>query len=109
LPDTPEQSIIVDVWSVADGGQDAFMETLVDLFERLRGLDGFIEGQILQGVDPTLFVSYATLRSARDLDEAFMDPDIRAKMRLIGGVARPNPHSYRAVRTFTPAAPAQSA
>jgi hypothetical protein len=103
LSETPEPSITIDVWVVPDGTQEAFMDVLVSLFERLRTLDGFIDGQILRGLDPTLFVSYATLRSAEDRDAAFLDHEIQVMMRTIGGIARANPHAYTVARTFTPA------
>ena len=57
--DTPDRSIIVDSWHVPDGSQDEFMAALVDVFERLRMFDGFLDGQILRGVDRSRFVSYA--------------------------------------------------
>jgi hypothetical protein len=80
------------------------MQALVGLFERLRTLEGFLDGQILKGVNPTLFVTYATMRSARERDEAFLDGELRAMMRTIGGIARSRPHSYTIARRFTPAA-----
>ena len=104
MPETAEPSIIVDVWVVSEGSEEEFMQALVGLFERLRALEGFLDGQILKGVDPTLFVSYATMRSARERDAAFLDGEVRAMMRGIGGIARPRPHSYTIARRFTPAA-----
>src|SRR5437588_1558921 len=85
--DGAERSIIVDLWNVADGDQDEFLSVLVELFERLRECDGFIDGQILRGVNPSLFISYATMRSARARDAALADPQLRATTRRLGGVA----------------------
>jgi hypothetical protein len=104
MADVAEPSIIVDVWVVSDGNQEEFMQALVALFERLRTLEGFLDGQILKGVNPTLFVTYATMRSARERDQAFLDVELRKMMRAIGGIARPRPHSYTIARRFTPAA-----
>jgi heme-degrading monooxygenase HmoA len=104
MADAPEQSIIIDSWTVPDGSQDEFMSALVGLFERLRELDGFLDGQILRGVNPSLFVSYATMRSARERDAALIDPEVQAATRSIGGIAHPRPHAYTVARTFTPAA-----
>jgi len=104
MAETAEPSIIVDVWVVPDGSQEEFMDALVALFERVRAMEGFVDGQILKGVDPTVFISYATMRSARERDAAFMDSKVRAMMRSIGGIARPRPHSYTIARRFTPAA-----
>jgi heme-degrading monooxygenase HmoA len=102
--DPADRSIIVDLWSVPDGSQDEFMDALVGVFERLREFDGFLDGQILRGVDPTRFVSYATMRSARERDAVMADPEFRAAALRIGGIARPRPHAYSIARTFTPAA-----
>jgi len=99
----PEQSIILDLWTVPDGSQEEFMEALVGLFELVRKLDGFLEGQILTGVDSSLFVCYTRMRSAQDRDAALIDPEVEAVRRAIGGIAHPKPHAYTLARTFTPA------
>ena len=104
MSESAEPSIVVDVWVVTDGSQEEFMQALVGLFERLRALEGFVDGQILKGVDPTVFVSYATMRSARERDAALMDGEVRAMMRAIGGIARPTPRAYTIAHKFTPAA-----
>jgi hypothetical protein len=104
MPDAPEQSIILDFWIVPDGSQDEFIGALERLFERLRALDGFLSGQILRGVNPSLFVSCATMRSAPERDAALSDPEVQAATRRIGGIAHPRPHAYTIARTFTPAA-----
>ncbi len=100
--DAPERSIIADFWDIPDGSQDEFLRVLVDVFERLRGFDGFLDGQILKGVNPSLFISQATMRSAAERDAAMIDPEVRAMTRLIGGVAHPRPHAYTIAHTFTP-------
>jgi len=105
--DTPDRSIIVDSWSIPDASQDEFMAALVDVFERLRTFDGFLDGQILRGVDRSRFVSYATMRSARERDAAMIDPEMLAAARRIGGIARPRPHVYTVAHTFAPAASAR--
>ncbi len=108
MSETVEPSIIVDVWVVSDGSQEEFMDALVGVFERVSALEGFVGGGILKGVDPTAFVSYATMRSASERDAAFMDSEVTAMMRAIGGIARPTPHSYTIARRFTPAASAEA-
>jgi hypothetical protein len=102
MSEIAEASIVVDVWVVSDGHQEEFMDALVVLFERLRTLEGFVDGQILEGVDRTVFVSYATMRSARDRDAAFLDREVRATIRSIGGLAHPSPHVYKIARRFSP-------
>ena len=101
MPDAEQPSIIVDAWRVADGDQDEFIDALVVLFSRLRELDGFIEGEILRGVDPTRFVTYARMRSASERDAAFIDSGVRGVLRTIKGIARPDPGAYTMFRRFT--------
>jgi heme-degrading monooxygenase HmoA len=101
MPDAEQPSIIVDAWRVADGNQEEFVEALVGLFSRLRELDGFIEGEILRGVDPTRFVTYARIRSAGERDAAFVDSQVLGALRAIRKIARPDPGAYTALRRFT--------
>jgi heme-degrading monooxygenase HmoA len=101
MPDAEQLSIVVDAWRVADGDQEKFIDALVGLFSRLRELDGFIEGEILRGVDPTRFVTYARMRSAGERDAMFIDSEVQSVMRTIRGIARPDPGAYTVFRNFT--------
>ncbi len=101
MPDAEQPSIIVDAWHVADGDQEEFIHTLVGLFSRLRELDGFIDGEILRGVDPRRFVTYARMRSASARDAAFIDSEVQRALRTIRGIARPDPGAYTVFRKFT--------
>src|ERR1700689_5353417 len=102
MPDADQPSIIVDAWRITDGDQEAFIDALVGLFSRLRELDGFIDGEILRGVDPTRFVTYARMRSASERDAAFIDSGTQSALRAITAIARPDPGSYTVLRRFTP-------
>jgi len=101
MPDAEQPSIVVDAWRVADGDQEQFSDALVELFSRLRKLDGFIDGEILRGVDPTRFVSYARMRSISERDAAFIDSEVQRALRTIRGIARPDPGTYTVFRKFT--------
>ncbi len=101
MPDAEQPSIIVDAWRIADGDQEEFIDALVGLLSRLRELDGFIDGQILRGVDPTRFVTYARIRSASERDAAFLDGEVQAVLRTIRRIARPDPSAYTVFRKFT--------
>jgi len=109
MPDREQPSIIVDAWLVPDGDQREFVAAMVGMFERLRGLEGFVQGEILEGVDPTRFVTYARMSSARAREAAMLDPEVQATMRRVGGIARPNPAAYRIAYRFAPSGPAGSA
>jgi heme-degrading monooxygenase HmoA len=101
MPDVEQPSVIVDAWRVADGDQEEFIEALVGLFSHLRKLDGFIDGEILRGVDPTRFVTYARMRSGSERDAAFTDSEVRGVLRTIKGIARPDPGAYSVLHKFT--------
>lgn len=105
MSNTEQPSIVVDAWRVADGDQEEFIDALVGLFSRLRELDGFIDGEILRGVDPTRFVSYARMRSASARDAAFIDDEVRGALRMIRRIARPDPGVYTVFRKFTAEGP----
>lgn len=100
MHDAEQPSIIVDAWRIEDGDQEEFVEMLVALFSRLRELDGFIDGEILRGVNPTRFVTYARMRSAVERDAAFADSEMQRTLRSMREIARPDPGSYTAFRRF---------
>jgi heme-degrading monooxygenase HmoA len=99
---TTGSAIIVNAWVVADGYQEEFVETLVRLFEHVRTLDGFIEGEFLRGANPTRFVSYVRMRSARDRQRLLDDSEVSALLRAAEQIARPDLHSYDVLRGFGP-------
>jgi heme-degrading monooxygenase HmoA len=101
MPDAEQPSIIVDAWRVTDGNQEELIDALVGLFSSLRERDGFIDGEILRGVDPTRFVTYARMRSASERDAAFIDSEVQRVLRTVRGIARPDPGSYTVLRKFT--------
>ena len=52
MSETPEQAIVIDLWTVPEDSREEFIDAMVTMYERLRVLDGFVEGQILQGANP---------------------------------------------------------
>ena len=103
MSDTREQAIVLDLWTVSEDDRDEFMAAMVGLFERLRELDGFIEGQILTGANPSLFATYARVRTAAERDAALIDPQVQALMRRLRQIAKPKPHAYTVAQSFTQA------
>jgi heme-degrading monooxygenase HmoA len=98
-----DDALLVNAWVVSDGDQDEFVELIEGLFEHLRGLDGFVEGAVLRGADPTRFVSYARMRSARDRQRLLDDVEVEAVLRATERIARGDLHSYDVLRSFAPA------
>ena len=94
-------SHIVDAWTVVDGNQAAFSEGLLRLFARLRVLDGFIEAQILQGIDPTRFLSWARWQTPAERARATNDAEVLRIVRELTALAHSHPHSYGVIQVFT--------
>jgi heme-degrading monooxygenase HmoA len=101
---TTSSAIILNSWVVMDGDQEEFVETMVRLLDHVRTLDGFIEGELLQSVNPTRFVSYVRMRSALARQHALNSSEVRTLMRAAAAFGRPDLHSYDVVRVFRPPA-----
>lgn len=99
---TDDDALLVSAWVVPDGTQDDFVKRIEGLLEHLSTLDGFKEGAVLRGVNPTRFVSYVRLRSAQDRREIFDDARVSARLREIEALARADVHSYDVLRAFRP-------
>jgi heme-degrading monooxygenase HmoA len=99
---SPGIAVIVNTWVVSDGYQGEFVKSIDRLFEHLRTLDGFLEGALLRGVNPTRFVSYVRMRSARDRQRLTDDPELGAFLREVEAVAHADLHSYDVLRAVGP-------
>jgi hypothetical protein len=95
-------ALLVNAWVVSDGRQDEFIESIDELFAHLRGLEGFVEGAILRGANPTRFVSYARMRTARDRQRLYDDERVSEWMAAIEPIARGELHSYEVLSSFAP-------
>lgn len=98
----PGEAVVMDAWVVSDGSQDEFVATIRGLLEHLRTQEGFLDGAVLRGVNPTRFVSYARLRSPADAQRVFSDPEVSARMREASRVARADLHRYDVLCAFEP-------
>lgn len=99
---TDDDALLVSAWVVPDGSQDEFVERIEGLLEHLSTFNGFKEGAVLRGVNPTRFVSYVRLRSAQDRRDIFDDASVSAWLREIEAFARVEVHSYDVLRAFRP-------
>jgi heme-degrading monooxygenase HmoA len=97
-------ALLVTAWHVTDGEQDGFVEILEGLYEQMRTMDGFVEGAILRGVNPTRYISYVRLRSAEDRRRLREEDQVLAALRALAPIARAELHSYDRLRSFAPAA-----
>lgn len=101
-PTNPQDgdAFLVNAWVVRDGDQDEFVSLIEVLFDHLRTLEGFIEGAILRGVNPTRFVSYARMRSPQDRQRLFDDKEVSTLLRAVDAIADTDLHSYDILRSY---------
>lgn len=96
------EPIMVDVWSIRDGNQQAAMDALNELCEHFRQFPGFIEGQILRSVDPTGMLVYARFDSLMAQQRAQDDPATGAIVRGLRELARQSLSRYTVAKSFRP-------
>jgi heme-degrading monooxygenase HmoA len=102
MSEQTQGALIVNTWSVQDGLQDQFVAGLTDLFEHVRTVTGFLQGQILQGADTTRYISVVVMRSALERDRALEDPETRRRLRELRRIAHSDAHDYVPHRVFGP-------
>ena len=99
-----QQSVIVDMWVAAVGQQHELVDGLLGLFEKLRLVDGFVDGGIYASLDGTKVLSYSRMRSATDQQLARNLEDIRERLRALEAIALPHRDYYELAWMFTPPA-----
>jgi heme-degrading monooxygenase HmoA len=100
--DPSPEAIMVDVWSVPGGNQQAALDALNELFEHFRRLPGFIEGQILRSANPTGILAYARFDSVTAQQRAQDGPATGAIVRRLREIAHQNLSRYTVAKSFQP-------
>jgi heme-degrading monooxygenase HmoA len=98
----PLQAIMVDVWSVPDGNQQAVADAVDELFGHLVRLPGFLEGELLMSADPMQMLAYARFDSVAAQQRARDEPATQAIIRRLRGVAHQNLGRYTVAKSFLP-------
>ena len=96
-----QESVVIDVWDVPDGRQDEVIAALREVLERLRLVDGFVDGRILASLDGTKVISYSMMRSAADRTLAVGQQDIRDGLQRLEAIAVPDRNTYDLSCVFT--------
>lgn len=99
-----QQSVIVDMWVVPAGHQQELVDGLLGLFEKLRLVEGFVDGGIYASLDGTKVMSYSRLRSATDQQLARNMENIRERLQALEAIAVPHRDYYDLAWMFTPPA-----
>jgi hypothetical protein len=97
-----QESIVIDAWTTGAERQQELIDGLLELFERFRSNDGFIEARILKGSGGTTVLSYLRMRSAADQQRLDEQPAIQAGLEALREIARPHRDLFDLVWVFTP-------
>jgi heme-degrading monooxygenase HmoA len=98
--DLSGSALVVNAWVVEDGQQEEFVQTIDGLFGCLSALDGFIEGELLRGTNPTRFVSWLRMRSPQHRQHLFDNAEVSTWLRRAERLARADLHNYTVLRGY---------
>jgi heme-degrading monooxygenase HmoA len=90
----PQELVIIDIWTVAPGRQQEMADALRAGLERLRLIDGLIEGDVLANWDETRVASFVRMRSAADWERATEDDEFVEQMRTLESIGRSDGDAY---------------
>lgn len=97
-----QESVIVDVWTVPSGRQEAMIKELHAAFEQFREIDGFIEGGVLSNGDETKVASYLRVRSAGDLPRGAKLEEVRDRLSALAAIGSSHADRYDHIWVIAP-------
>lgn len=92
--------MILDVWDVPDGNQQAVVERLRALFEHVRGRPGFVEAVLFESLDHRRVLAMARFASVAERQHAGDDIEVGAALRDLRKLAHPQMSTYEVVQVF---------
>jgi heme-degrading monooxygenase HmoA len=98
----PQELVIIDIWTVAPGRQQEMAGALRAGLERLRLIDGFIEGDVLASWDETRVASFVRFRSAADWERATEDNEFVDQMRTLESIGSSDGDAYKRMAVIAP-------
>jgi heme-degrading monooxygenase HmoA len=99
----PQELVIIDIWTVAPGRQQEEMaDALRASVERLRLIDGFIEGDVLANWDETRVASFLRFRSAADWERVTEDDEFVEQMRTLESIGSSEGDAYERMAVIAP-------
>jgi hypothetical protein len=97
-----QESILIDAWTTDVEREQELIDGLLELFERFRSSDGFVEARILKGSGGTTVLSYLRMRSVTDQQRLDEQPEIQAGLEALRKIAHPHRDLFDLVWVFTP-------
>ena len=98
----PQELVIIDIWTVAPGRKQEMAGALRAGLERLRLIDGFIEGDVLANWDETRVASFVRFRSAADWERATEDDEFLEQMRALEALGTSDGDAYERTAVIAP-------
>jgi len=90
LSEHDQESIVIEAWTTRAERQQELIGGLLELLERFRSSEGFIEARILKGSRGTTVLSYLRMRSAADRQRLDKQPEIQAGVDALRKIAHPH-------------------
>jgi heme-degrading monooxygenase HmoA len=97
-----EELVIIDIWTVGPGRQQEMADALRAGLERLRLIDGFIEGDVLANDDETKVASFVRFRSAEDWKRATEHEEFLDHMRALEAIGTSHTDVYERMAVIAP-------
>jgi heme-degrading monooxygenase HmoA len=90
--------VLVNVFTMAHGDEDAFLSAWRDDAAFMKGQPGFISTQLHRAIGPSpAYFNYAVWDSTADFRAAFSHPEFCAKLATYPASAVASPHLFRRV------------
>jgi heme-degrading monooxygenase HmoA len=98
----PQESVMIDIWTVPSGHQQEMAEALRDAFEDFRSIEGFCEGGVLANQDGTKVAAYLRMRSPAELQRAVEQDDARERTRELREIGSSHADTYERLWVIAP-------
>jgi heme-degrading monooxygenase HmoA len=97
-----QELVIIDIWTVAPGRQQEMTRALRAALEKLRRIDGFIEGDVLANWKETRVASFVRFRSAADWERATEDDEFLEQMQTLEALGTSDGDAYERTAVIAP-------
>ena len=93
---------LINVFTVEPENQQRLVDMLIEATEKtMRGLSGFVSANIHKSADGVRVANYAQWRSRQDFEAMLKNPEARAHMKPIMGIAKFDAHLYEVVESIS--------
>jgi len=90
------------MWTVPSGRQHEITEALRAALEKLRRVDGFIEGDVLANDDDTKVAAFVRFRVGEEWQRATEFEEFREQMRALEAIDSSHPNAYQRIPVIAP-------